>query len=367
MKKLLFILAGIVLTVFTANASNFARGYGNSFIFVEDGIEFAVFPDGQFDFNVDGYGPKFGAQANFSNVSISFNTGYNYNPYVQYDDYGAVVQIENTPIYYDYYGRIAQAGNVYISYNSFGRISRIGGLYVHYNRYNRYSYFTGFINLYNRYYVYRPWHDYYVIPAVNYCVVYNRPYRQYYQTVRHHYYAPYTNNYRSYSRINSRRGAVAHNGRRSDRYIQKNSSGRRNGVKRDNTVRRRNSIATNNTRTGERQKANTVKPRRTVSGKDKSRIKTRPNDQRTRVNKRTDNTKKRLVKSNTVRTTKPRFKAKPRVASTQKRKQTKTVQRAPQRSSKSKGSQRVARTNSSKKTSSRPAQNKRSSAKRRKN
>ena len=75
MKKLLFILAGLLFTGFTVNATIFERGYGNSFIFVEQGIEFAVFPDGQFDFNVDRYGPNYGAHANFSNVSISFNTG----------------------------------------------------------------------------------------------------------------------------------------------------------------------------------------------------------------------------------------------------------------------------------------------------
>jgi len=179
MKKFLFLFAGIVLTGLTVTATNFAKGYGNSFIFVEQGVEFAVFPDGQFDFNVDSYGPNFGAQANFGNVSISFNTGYNYNAYVQYDDYGAVVQIENVPIYYDYYGRISRAGNVYIRYNSYGYVSRVGGLYIHYNRYNRYSHYTGFINIFNRHYVYRPWHTYYAIPSYNYCVVYNRTYRRY--------------------------------------------------------------------------------------------------------------------------------------------------------------------------------------------
>jgi len=88
--------------------------------------------------------------ADFGGVSLSFNTGHSYDAYVQYDDYGAVIQIENVPIYYDYYGRVIRAGNVRINYNNYGRISRVGGLYVYYNRYNNYSHYSGYINAYNR-------------------------------------------------------------------------------------------------------------------------------------------------------------------------------------------------------------------------
>ena len=237
MKKYILILASFFLTGATAfattstttadeiNHSNrFNRGYGNSFIFIEQGIEFAVFPDGQFDFNVTNYGPDFGAYADFGGVSISFNSGYSYDAYVQYDDYGAVVQIENIPIYYDHYGRITRAGDVRIRYNNFGRISRVGGLFVHYNRYNSFDYCSGYINVYNRRYVYRPWHTYYAIPRIDFCIVYARPYRQYYRPYRHTYYRPYRNNARPrYDRSYNagRRNAVAQNtSRRSDRYRQ---------------------------------------------------------------------------------------------------------------------------------------------------
>ena len=115
-------------------ASNLlSRGYGNSFIFTEGGIEFSVFPDGQFDFYMPNYGPNVNVGISTPNVSISFNSGYDYNPYVQYDDFGAIIQIENVPVYYDYYGRITRAGNVIIHYTNFGRVSRIGSLYIHYN------------------------------------------------------------------------------------------------------------------------------------------------------------------------------------------------------------------------------------------
>ncbi|NNK88764.1 MAG: hypothetical protein HKO90_10810 [Flavobacteriaceae bacterium] len=233
MKKLVYILAALLLaggTAFAASTTSdnvdhfnrFYRGYGNSFIFVEQGIEFAVFPDGQFDFNVNRYGPNFNAYTDFGGVSISFNSGYSYDAYVQYDNFGAVVQIENVPVYYDYYGRIIQAGNVRISYNSFGRIFRVGGLFVHYNRFNRFSHCSGFINVFNRHYVYRPWHRYYAMPPVNFCVLFNSPYRRYYNPVRHTYYGPYRNNFRPRSAVSynrGRRGAVAQlSNHRTDRY-----------------------------------------------------------------------------------------------------------------------------------------------------
>ena len=190
-------LIGTTVSAKTTNASEvnaslnlYGYNYGNSFIFTEGGIEFSVFPDGQFDFYMPNYGPNVNVGFSSPNVSISFNTGYDYNPYVQYDDFGAIIQIENVPIYYDYYGRITQAGNVNIRYNSYGYVTRVGGLYVYYNRNRAFSHCTGFINIYNRSYVYRPWHVYYAVPARNYCIVYNRSYRQYYTPVRHHYDRP---------------------------------------------------------------------------------------------------------------------------------------------------------------------------------
>lgn len=215
----------------TINNSLYAskhKGYGNSFIFMEGNIEFSVFPDGQFDFYVPNYGPKGSLSINTPHLSFSFNTGYDYGPYVQYDDYGAIIQIENVPIYYDYYGRISQAGNVKIHYNNFGRVSRIGGLYVYYDKHHRFTRYTGYINAYNRTYVYQPWHHYYTVPVYEYRVVYTKPYRKYYKPVRYTYYRPYVNNYRVPVRYESRPTPSVSNGRRttvannsvSDRYRQ---------------------------------------------------------------------------------------------------------------------------------------------------
>eukprot|EP00657_Telonema_sp_P-1_P004467 TRINITY_DN20350_c0_g1_i1.p1 TRINITY_DN20350_c0_g1~~TRINITY_DN20350_c0_g1_i1.p1 ORF type:complete len:145 (+),score=15.53 TRINITY_DN20350_c0_g1_i1:158-592(+) len=100
--------SSILLMGFSANATsiedenNNRRGYdGNAYIFVEGDVEFSIFPDGQFDFVY--VGPQSGSRVAISspNVNISFNSGYDYEAYVQYDDYGAVIQIESVPIYYD--------------------------------------------------------------------------------------------------------------------------------------------------------------------------------------------------------------------------------------------------------------------------
>lgn len=205
----------------TEAASNRAFSYSNAVIFVENGITFSVFPDGEFDFFIDN--PSYlGASYRNNGVSISFNAGFDYNPWVQYDDYGAVVQIENTPVYYDFYGRVTRIGGINVYYNG-PRISRVGGLYVYYNPYGAFSRFSGYINMYNRRFVYRPVFNYFVRPVAGYCLVNTRPYRRYYQPVRYTYYRPYRNNHRrAYATVgrnyhykdNNPRRTVYHNDRR---------------------------------------------------------------------------------------------------------------------------------------------------------
>lgn len=187
MKKLstllLVFLMGIGMSYANVTEDDRFRTNNNNFIFTEGGIEFAIFPDGQFDFNFLSAGPQFGAGFHNSNINVSFNTGFNYDPFVQYDSYGAVIQIENTPIFYDGFGRIIQAGNVNIHYNN-GWVNRVGNLNVFYNRPGVIFRTTGFINNFNRFYVYQPWHGFYGIPLVNNCIVWNNPYRLYYNPYR---------------------------------------------------------------------------------------------------------------------------------------------------------------------------------------
>lgn len=163
------------------------RGYdGNAFIFQEGNVEFSIFPDGQFDFIYIGPQKSQRVIINTPNLNISYNAGYNYDTYIQYDMYGAVIQVENIPIFYDYYGRVTRIGNVEIRYHD-RQLVQIGGLHLFYNRGGAYSHYTGYINVYNRYYVYRPWHIHYIRPYYTHVIVYDYPYRMHYHPVRYSY------------------------------------------------------------------------------------------------------------------------------------------------------------------------------------
>jgi hypothetical protein len=210
----LFLLIGVT-SYATTNSSTTSecdlinRFDGSAYIFQESGVEFSVFPDGQFDFSYLGnsHGGQIEVVVSSTNVSMSFNAGRDYELFVQYDDYGAVTQIENVPIYYDHYGRITRAGNVDIRYNN-RRIVRVGGLFVNYNQYGHYISTSGFINTDNRFYVYRPWHAFYVAPFFSNCIVYDYPYRRYYQPIRYSY-----TNHRNY--YQNRHRTAYRNARRS--------------------------------------------------------------------------------------------------------------------------------------------------------
>ncbi|MEZ4874911.1 MAG: hypothetical protein R2793_05560 [Flavobacteriaceae bacterium] len=221
MKKVTALVLTLFAVVLSVNAASeqtnkFYGNYnGQSYIFVEGGVEFSVFPDGQFDFVY--VGPTQGSNVNVSintpGVSISYNSGYNYDAYVQYDDYGAVIQVEDVPIYYDEFGRIIQAGSVEIQYNSSRRIVRVGGLHVYYNHYGYFSYCTGYISPWYTTYIYRPWHVYYARPYYAHCVVYDYPYRRYYTPIRYTY-AYHRNHYRGYKNYTNGRREFAHVGSR---------------------------------------------------------------------------------------------------------------------------------------------------------
>lgn len=355
MKKLAIIL-GVFLVGITAQANSFInhtssiRGYdGNAFIFQEGTIEFSVFPDGQFDFVY--LGPQKGNRViiNSPNMNISFNAGYNYDAYVQYDMYGAVIQVEEVPIFYDYYGRIIQAGSVHIQYNDH-RLVRIGGLYIHYNG-GYYSHYTGYINAYNKRYVYHPWHVHYVRPIYTKVIVYDYPYRMHYHPVRYtykdhnQYYnnrgrSNYTNGRREFYRPgsqthlqdgrvvrnndfdpNRRNTMIADGGRNNQNVRAQNTSsqtpntttGRNNGAARSNTETGRNTTSvktrTNentiiNSNTNGRSNTSTPKPRNTAATP--ATVKSAPQGNssvNTQPNTRVQNTKTSAPTNTTVRNT----------------------------------------------------------------
>lgn len=169
-----------------SRASSQAQGtYKGSvpFIFVERDVEFAIYPNGEFDFAY--VGPNYQNNPyNGPSRPFSYNGGYNYDMYLQFDRFGAVVQVESVPIYYDYYGRITQAGNVIIRYTR-DYVTQVGNMHVIYERGNVYLASSGYVNSYNRHLRPQPWHSYYARPY--YPVVYTVPYRENYKPRRYEY------------------------------------------------------------------------------------------------------------------------------------------------------------------------------------
>ena len=196
MKKLVLLFTALILgtsgimanTADDKVAERNAYRYDKSFIFVENGVTFSVYPDGEFDFYIDN---RIGNRRN----NVTFNSGFDYSAYAQYDDYGAIVQVENVPVYYDNYGRASQIGDTNVRYRN-GRVRGIGNMNVYYNNRGLYDYHTGYINSFNRYYAYRPFHGFFSRPAIGFCFVNSRPYRRYYSPIRYTYYNPYRFNRR---------------------------------------------------------------------------------------------------------------------------------------------------------------------------
>ncbi len=322
-----------------------AYRYDNSFIFEEQGITFAVYPDGEFDFYIDN---RIGRQRR----NVTFNSGFDYSPFAQYDDYGAVIQVENVPIYYDFYGRVSNIGRVDIGYRN-GRVRRLGNMFVYYNRRGFYDYHTGFINIYNRNYFYRPFHSFFSRPALGFCFVSNRPYRMYYNPFRYTYYRPYSfNNRYRYAQIgntyrnkkirrerenvyrNDKRVTLRENSGRSNRTVASRGNG---NVVRNNRGRINRGSTVGNTRTN-RSTRTTVRSNRATSvdrtkplrssGYKKGVVRS---ENRGRTIKRSTTTIKRAPKRNTV--TKRTVTQTPRSRTVTKR----TVQRPTNRTSRSTG------------------------------
>ncbi|MBD0777660.1 hypothetical protein HPE56_07635 [Maribacter sp. ANRC-HE7] len=283
-------------------ATSNAYTNNNSFIFIEQGITFSVFPDGEFDFYIENY-------VSGRNNGVTMNSGYDYSPYAQYDDYGAVVQVENVPIYYDNYGRVTQIGDVNINYRN-NRVFRMGGMYVYYNHNGFYDHHTGYINVYNRHYVYRPFHRFFLRPAIGFSLVYQRPYRRYYAPYRYTYYRPYNYNTRRayakigrehrYNQVRRERATIYRNDKRvAQRRVNHT---RRNDVARTNRTVNRNNVINKNYRSNT-QRAKVSKNVGTRSNRSNAKVANRSTVNRLKsVNTKSLNNRSVAQRSTSVRT-----------------------------------------------------------------
>ncbi|WP_299671088.1 hypothetical protein [uncultured Polaribacter sp.] len=116
MKKGVLILLGMFMMVSTVEAKNgenlsnnirVHHSYNNSVNFLERGIEFFIFTNGDFDFN-----------SNYNDTYYDFN--------------GVRTRRNGVTIDRDYRGRIRRVGSVFINYDFRGNVSRVGSVYMRY-------------------------------------------------------------------------------------------------------------------------------------------------------------------------------------------------------------------------------------------
>ncbi len=146
MKKITLLVASILLVGSAVNASEIIRYSGEAnrtrfsfdepISFTERGIEFFVFPNGEFDFNTrpeDSQGDYFYKTAGKRGSTIQMRSPMNYGTRIEHDSFGRVRRVGNTFINYDSSDRVSRIGTVYMKYNRIA-LAQIGGMRIVYNR-----------------------------------------------------------------------------------------------------------------------------------------------------------------------------------------------------------------------------------------
>lgn len=125
--------------------------------FTEMGVDFYIFPNGEFDFNT-GVIVRSGRRSSVSaiytspNVRISYKGPSYYSTVnrgvrIEHDNYGRIRRIGRIFVNYDRSGRVRQIGTVRIDYHrGNGRLAQVGGLKVKYNGNGRLIYSSGIVN-----------------------------------------------------------------------------------------------------------------------------------------------------------------------------------------------------------------------------
>ncbi len=123
-----------MLSFNTINANNIEKstskigvtnGYYDAVTFVERGIQFHVFLNGDFDFNTH------------------YNRYADYGVRIKRDRNGRIRSVGNVFINYDTRGNVTRIGSVFMKYR-FGNLFRVGNLHIVYDRWGNPQY-TGFV------------------------------------------------------------------------------------------------------------------------------------------------------------------------------------------------------------------------------
>ena len=117
------------------------NGYENTISFVEKGVQFHVFLDGDFEFETPNSNRRY---SDYNGNRIRRNTLR-----IDRDYKGNIKRVGRNYIRYDYKGNVTKIGNVRLYYRR-GLLRRVGDLRISYNRWGD-PYYTGNVNRYNMY------------------------------------------------------------------------------------------------------------------------------------------------------------------------------------------------------------------------
>lgn len=112
-------------------------------VFVERGIEFYLFADGQFDFNTQPSSSEMYYRSGRRTSAVNKTYGApvntknrNYGVVIEHDKNGKVRRVGNVMINYDSNNRVKRVGSVYMTYNRYA-LTQVGGLKIVYNYRNQ--------------------------------------------------------------------------------------------------------------------------------------------------------------------------------------------------------------------------------------
>ncbi len=176
MKRLVLLFASVLIGLTTATATELNNQtfekdldklkryqYAQPITFIERGVEFLIFPDGSFDFNMvsGNHDAYYNSHSRRSNVNISYRGP---NTHIQYtnapinrglniirDRHGSIRSIGNMYLNYDRYGRITRAGSIFMDYErgKHSSLYKVGGLRVDYNKWGEIINIRGQVNRFN--------------------------------------------------------------------------------------------------------------------------------------------------------------------------------------------------------------------------
>lgn len=142
MRTITLLVASVLMTTtivnatevtYTSTENRMRHNFDEPISFVERGIEFYVFANGEFDFNTrpeDSQGDYLYRTA--GKRATTARKPVNYGTRIEHDSFGRVRRIGNTFINYDSNDRVSRIGTVYMKYNRFG-LTQIGGMKISYS------------------------------------------------------------------------------------------------------------------------------------------------------------------------------------------------------------------------------------------